>query len=130
MDSFLINQQALACNFIKKKIQHRCFPVNIVKVLRTAFVKNTSGDCFCVSLWLVSRPCTNTSFNAFQYSVSSVYETLCAICHHLYNLNKVRNTNGGVLLLVKLQAEVCNFTKNMTPPWISHQASLTHLEAC
>ena len=27
----------MACNFIKKKPQHRCFPVNIAKFLRTAF---------------------------------------------------------------------------------------------
>ena len=26
-----------ACNFIKKRLQHRCFPVNIAKFLRTAF---------------------------------------------------------------------------------------------
>ena len=26
-----------ACNFIKKRLQHGCFPVNIPKVLRTAF---------------------------------------------------------------------------------------------
>ena len=26
------------CNFIKKKHQHRCFPVNIAKLLRTAFL--------------------------------------------------------------------------------------------
>ena len=25
---------------------------------------------------------------------------------------------GGVLRLVKLQAEVCNFTKSDTPPWV------------
>ena len=25
------------CNFIRKKLQHRCFPVNIAKFLRTAF---------------------------------------------------------------------------------------------
>ena len=28
-----------ACNFIKKKLQHRCFPVNIAKFLRTAFYR-------------------------------------------------------------------------------------------
>ena len=27
-----------ACNFIKKRLQHRCFPANIVKFLRTAFL--------------------------------------------------------------------------------------------
>ena len=40
---------------------------------------------------------------------------LCAIWAHLYNL---KNTHGGVLLLVKLKAEACNFTKSITPPWV------------
>ena len=39
-----------------------------------------------------------------------------AIWYHLYNLKKVKNTHGGVLLLGKLQAKVCNFTKSNTPP--------------
>ena len=26
-----------ACHFIKKRLQHRCFPVNIAKILKTAF---------------------------------------------------------------------------------------------
>ena len=29
--------QTEACNFTKKEIQHRCFPVNFVKFLRTSF---------------------------------------------------------------------------------------------
>ena len=37
-----------ACNFIKKKPQHRCFPVKYAKSLRTLFLlQNTSGGCFC-----------------------------------------------------------------------------------
>ena len=36
-----------AGNFIKKRLQHRHFPVNIAKFVRTAFLKNTSGGCFC-----------------------------------------------------------------------------------
>ena len=28
----------------------------------------------------------------------------CAIWYHLYNLKNVKNTHGGVLILVKLQA--------------------------
>ena len=42
----------------------------------------------------------------------------CAIWHHLYNLKNVKNTHGGVLILVKLQAEACIFTKINTPPWL------------
>ena len=29
-----------ACNFIKKRLEHSCFPVNIAKMLRTAILKN------------------------------------------------------------------------------------------
>ena len=28
------------CNFIKKRLQHRCFPVNIAKLLKTLVSKN------------------------------------------------------------------------------------------
>ena len=37
----------------------------------------------------------------------------CAIWYHLYNLKNVSSTHGGVLILVKLQAEACNFTRIM-----------------
>ena len=30
------------CNFIKKRLWHRCFPVNFVKFLRPPFLQNTS----------------------------------------------------------------------------------------
>ena len=29
-----------ACNFVEKGLQHRCFPMNIVKILRTFIMKN------------------------------------------------------------------------------------------
>ena len=31
------------CNFIKKRLQCRCFPMNFVKYVRTLFLLNTSG---------------------------------------------------------------------------------------
>ena len=37
------------------------------------------------------------------------YEMHCVIWYHLYNLKIVKNTHGGVILLVK-------FAKSMTPP--------------
>ena len=39
---FLINSKNTGlqpCNFIKKRLQHRCFPVKFVKFLRTAILK-------------------------------------------------------------------------------------------
>ena len=31
---------------LRKRVWHRCFPVNFVKFLRTPFSQNTSGYCF------------------------------------------------------------------------------------
>ena len=50
----------------------------------------------------------------------------CAICYHLYKLKNVKNTHGGVLLLVKLQAiSFAQFQERKkhlwmsnTPPWL------------
>ena len=41
----------------------------------------------------------------------------CAIWHHFHIFNDMKNTHGGLLLLVKLQPEAYNFTKSKTPPW-------------
>ena len=41
--------------------------------------------------------------------------------HNLVSLVQFKNrknTYGKVLLLVKLQVLVCNFTKSNTPPWV------------
>ena len=40
---------------------------------------------------------------------------LCTIWYHLHNLKNVKNTHGGMSLLVKLQAY---FTKNNSPLWV------------
>ena len=39
LESFL-NKSDQACNFIKKRLQHRCFPVNIPKFIRTYLFQN------------------------------------------------------------------------------------------
>ena len=45
-------------------------------------------------------------------------EILYTIWYHLYNLKAVKNTHGGMLVLVKLQALACNFIKSTIPPWV------------
>ena len=42
-----------------------------------------------------------------------VYQMLCAIWHHLYNLTNIKSIHGGMSLVVNLQAY---FTKSNTPP--------------
>ena len=32
---------------LKKRLWHKCFPVNFAKFLRTPFLQNISGGCFC-----------------------------------------------------------------------------------
>ena len=39
----------------KKRLQHKCFPLNIVNFLRTAFLQNTSVGCFWLSLLFLFR---------------------------------------------------------------------------
>ena len=59
----------------------------------------------------------NTSLY-FMLILMIKYVMRCAIWYHLYNLKNVKNTHGGVLILVKLQASADNFTKINTPPWV------------
>ena len=66
--SFLKKLQPLVCNFIKKKrLWHRCFPVNFAKFLKHVFLQNTSSGCF----W------NNHSYYSFlDYALISVIELL------------------------------------------------------
>ena len=48
----------------------------------------------------------------------AIFAVRYAIWYHLYYLKNMKNTHGGVLHLVKLQVEACNFTKSNTSPWV------------
>ena len=60
----------------------------------------------------------------WRFLQESLYVVRCAIWYHLYNVKnlnnfvKFKNTHGGVLVLVKVQAESCSFTKSKTPPLV------------
>ena len=47
---FLMKLQAEACSFIKKRLWHRCVPVNFAKFLRTPFLQNTSRRLLLIVL--------------------------------------------------------------------------------
>ena len=38
----VLQNRCQPCNFIKKRLQHRCFPMKFTKFLRTPFLQNTS----------------------------------------------------------------------------------------
>ena len=76
--SFLIKLQArlflnkvtgAACNFIEKETLAQVFPVNFAKFLRTPFLQNTSGGCFCLFI--------RTLFNIYQkYEIRTISKKL------------------------------------------------------
>ena len=47
--SFLIKKLPQPAILFKKKLWHRCFPVNFAEFLRTFFYRTPPGDCFCQS---------------------------------------------------------------------------------
>ena len=49
--SFLIKLQALSPVTLLKRLQHRCFPMNIVKFLRTPILKNICEPLLLNSVW-------------------------------------------------------------------------------
>ena len=56
----------------------------------------------------------NCAFDAWMF----ICVVRCAIWYHLCNLKNLKNTHEGVLILVKLQAPACNFTKINTLSWV------------
>ena len=44
--SFIIKMQVWPATLLKKRLWHRCLPVNFVKSLRTPYLQNTCGGCF------------------------------------------------------------------------------------
>ena len=57
-----------------------------------------------------SFSCSDSIMEEFSVNIfvsHQIYVMFCAIWYHLYSLKNVKNTHGGVLLLVKLQGFSC-----------------------
>ena len=52
------------CNLIKKRLQHRCFPVNILKSTEHLFWRTYSNGCF----WMPHKRNTYVLFRSFIHS--------------------------------------------------------------
>ena len=66
---------------LKKRLWHKCFPVDFVKFPRTSFLQNTSGDCFCRSL---------------RYEIILKFDH----CAHLSQFSFIRNNKNASRLLI------------------------------
>ena len=62
---------------IKKRLQHRCFLVNIATFLRTVFFKNSSGGCFCIFLKVIKQPFRKGYYAVIIFSSQHILETHC-----------------------------------------------------
>ena len=83
--------------------------------------QSVSPPSFEISLFFLIRYRLKLFDNSFSNSYTKfiiLNVMRCAIWYHLYNLKDVKNIHGGVLILVKLQTEDCNFTKINTLPWV------------
>ena len=76
----VLKMQPEVFNFLKRRLQHRCFPVNFAKFLRAPFLQNTSGRlllvknfwwCFFTTLWKLF--CFSWSFYIYIY----IYMCVC-----------------------------------------------------
>ena len=79
------NTCARVSTLLKKKTWHRCFPVNFAKFLRTSFLQNTSGGCFCCYFL----------FTYFMYSLLFAVFIYVLFTNRYYNCtSKVRQMNN------------------------------------
>ena len=100
------------CNFNKKRFEHRCFNVSIVKFLRTPILKNSCKRHFLT--WSMSDICrSKKKINAAEAA------TRGALCKKVFleiSQNSQENACARVSLLIQLQVEPCNYIKKESLP--------------
>ena len=94
------------CNFIKKRLQSRCFPVNVAKFLRTAtlFWRNSANDYFCAehkkSFTLISKENLCLIFS-FKYTTAALNRKL--LSYFVFSAHKVaENLQPKIILTYQL----------------------------
>ena len=68
-----------SCNFIKERLQHRCFPVNVAQFLRIFFLWNSSAGWFCKSLIIFAEVWVRALSNIYDGAFYEDSENLSAI---------------------------------------------------
>ena len=81
---FLIKLQPVKRNFIKKRLQLRCFPVNTAKFLRTHILKNS-----CKRLLLMA------TMSPSWYNIINNIQRIIPVGYYLFKFNKRNTTSRG-----------------------------------
>ena len=70
----------LLCNFIEITLRHECSPVNLLRILRTSFFKNTSEWLLLKNIWTFLIYChtcfTITMSRAEKIFIQSNFESI------------------------------------------------------
>ena len=108
--SFLIKLQV--CNFIKKRLCCRCFPVNFVKFLKHLFLQNASGVCFWILLDIAGY-----CFWIFWYYMPALFDFVsqlifffsCSLEEKMAFLNASHLDHGGLKAKNQLKSLFSHF---------------------
>ena len=84
-----------ASDLLKKRLWHRCFPGNFVKLLKTTILKNSTGGCF----WLTPIPLSSIVIS--HILISKVFLNAIFMYFHLRFLWKWKNWTFSQLILEK-----------------------------
>ena len=95
---FLIKLQA--CNFIKKRPWHRCFPVNFAKFKRTHFYRTPLGDCFYITTIFCYLECNQSvilnAMNRGSWKLAVIiWCVMKALAHFLTRENLLLQFSGN-----------------------------------
>ena len=67
----VLQNRCQACNFTKKRLQHRCFPMKFAKLLRTCVLKNFCDrpilDMFFTNQISLPCKCNNSPFDDMHH---------------------------------------------------------------
>ena len=77
----IFTRKLRVCNFIKNRLQHRCFLLNVAKILVTSISKNicSLSSCFCSDSFIKSRYFINRLQTIKLLTVKSKFVNLCFI---------------------------------------------------
>ena len=91
---------------VKKRLWHRCFPVNFVKFLRTPFLQSTSGRLLLYNFQTIfessSKNKTQLEINSISKASRSLYSFQIS---HYYQQITLFNINNTIRLLKQVGGE-------------------------
>ena len=107
LESLFIKVAVLkVCNFMKKRLQHRPFPVNNAKFLRTAFFINTSGGYFCR---FDKVNCYGASVDFLFLIKNTMWDGFYQQGLQIFSLHIVSRNHSDTFLLINLQKiKICS----------------------